>query len=396
MKKDINIAIVHDFLTAYGGAERVLEVFTEMFPGAPIYTLLYDKEKMRGKFESREVHTSFLQKFPRFLRKRKKLLLPFMLVAPETFDLRDYDLVITSSGAWSKGIVTRLNTKHISYMHSPMRFAWDENENYLRDQGGCFLRRFFIRAILSYVRLWDKMAADRPDHIIANSKFTQERIKRYYGRESEVIYPPAYAEASAGKPVDKLRRPTSKALDVRRLSDKHFLIISRLSPYKKVDVVVEAFNKLELPLVVIGEGEQEKYLRQIANKNIKILGWQPDEEMEKYYQHARAFIFPCVDDFGLAPVEAMAHGVPVIAVRQGGIREAVEEGKTGEFFESATQELIADGVRRFMEREDQYDKEYIKRQVERFRKERFKIEIGEFIDNKLKGQNSNLKITTKN
>jgi len=172
--KDLKIALVHDFLTQCGGAEKVLEVFCEVFPEAPIYTLLYDKEKMRGKFADKAIHTSFLQKFPKFLRRRVKYLLPLLPTAPETFDLRDFDLVITSSGAWSKGIVTRLNVIHISYLHSPMRFVWDYHEQYVREvQSSKFkvqsgLENFFIRLFQNYIRVWDKVAADRPDYIIAN------------------------------------------------------------------------------------------------------------------------------------------------------------------------------------------------------------------------------------
>lgn len=355
------VAIAHDFLTDLGGAERVLEVLTEMFPEAPIYTLLYDKEKMRGRFADKEIHTSFLQKFPRFLRKRKKWLLPLMPIAPEIFDLRDFDLVISSSGAWSKGIVTRLNTIHVSYIHSPMRFVWDANEEYLAQQNKIFPISFCSRILLNYIRIWDKVAADRPDFLIANSKYTQSRIKKYYGRESVVIYPPVDVTPRRDEAVPRLYGDAGK----------YFLIISRLSPYKKIDVVVEAFNKLGLPLFVIGEGQQEKYLRKIARENVQILGWKSDEETAKYYAGARAFIFAGVDDFGMAPVEAMAHGVPVLAIHKGGIKEIVIEGQTGEFVDSATPEVIADGVRRLMENEKQYDTEYIKKCAERFSGEQF-------------------------
>ena len=191
MDKNLKVALVHDFLVQYGGAERVLEVLADIFPEAPIYTLIYDKERMGEKFAGRKIHTSFLQKFPKFLRKRYKWLLPFMPTAPETWDLREFGLVISSSGAWAKGIVTRLDTIHICYMHSPMRFVWDTNEEYLREQEMARPINFFSRLLINYIRLWDKVAADRPDYIIANSKYTQERIKKYYGRESGVIYPPA-------------------------------------------------------------------------------------------------------------------------------------------------------------------------------------------------------------
>lgn len=370
MLHKLKVAVVHDFLVAYGGAERVLEVLCEMFPDAPIYTLLYDKEKMKGKFEGKKIHASFLQKFPKFLRKRYRYLLPFMPTAPETFDLRDFDLIISSSGAWSKGIVTRLDVPHVCYMHSPMRFVWDESDQYLRQQQKKGWQAFFIRLVLSYIRVWDKAAADRPDCIIANSKYTQDRIKKYYGRESMVIYPPLPCE-------------TKNSSEARLKSAKgYFLVVARLSPYKKVNMIVEAFNKLELPLVVVGEGNQKKYLRSIAKENVKIIGWQGEDKLQQYYQNARCVVHAAVEDFGLTVAEAMAHGVPALAIRKGGVKEILSEGKTGEFFDAATPEVIADGVRRFMENEKRYDREFIKSEAEKFSKERFILEFSKFILNR--------------
>ena len=373
LKKDLKIAIVHDFLIQYGGAERVLEVMAEMFPEAPIYTLLYDPEKMRGKFKNRKIHTSFLQKFPKFLRKRHKFLLPFMPVAPETFDLREYDLIISSSGAWSKGIVTKLNTIHIAYIHSPMRFVWDYNEKYLSENRKEHLK-FLIRPFLTYLRIWDKSAADRPDYLIANSKYTKERIEKYYRRESIVIYP-LVGSSSLIRPSGTFSRGE------KGKKEGYFLIVSRLSAYKRINCVIEAFNKLELPLIIIGEGKERKHLESIANKNIKFLGWLPDEKISKYYENARAFIFPTIDDFGIAPVEAMMHGVPVLAIRKGGAKEIVSEGITGEFFGAQTAEVIADCIRRFMEKEKEYDRQAIINKAQEFSKERFERELGEYIEN---------------
>ncbi|MFA5777030.1 MAG: glycosyltransferase [Parcubacteria group bacterium] len=378
LKKDLKVAIVHDFLIQYGGAERVLEVIAEIFPEAPIYTLLYDQEKMGDKFAKKEIRTSYLQKFPKFLRKRYQWLLPSFVVVPETFDLRDFDLVISSTGAWSKGIITRLNTVHISYLHSPMRFVWELSHGYIRG--------FFSRLLLSYVRMWDKLASERPDYLIANSRYTQERIKKYYRRESLVIYPPAYNSVI----LNEMKNPSvsntgfnlncSGSFVAATQDDKFFLIVSRLSPYKKVDLAVEAFNKLGLPLVIIGEGKQKKYLEKIAKNNIKILGWASDKKLSEYYSNARAFIFPSDDDFGMTMVEAMSYDVPVIAYRKGGALEIVEEGKTGEFFDAQTPEVLADGVRRFIEKENSYDKADIINRAKEFSKERFKRKLGEFIN----------------
>jgi len=369
-KGEIKVALVHDFLVQYGGAEKVLESLCEMFTEAPIYTLLYDKKKMSAQGGSalsgrnREIHTSFLQKFPGFLKNRWRYLLPFMPTAPETFDLRDYDLVISSSGAWSKGIITKLNTIHIAYIHSPMRFVWDYNERYINEIGKKRIC-FFARVILNYIRVWDRQAADRPDYLIANSEYTRDRIKKYYRRSSRVIYPS----------VKKSQIPNKFKIQ----NSKFFLIVSRLSAYKKVDLAVEAFNKLGFPLVVIGEGEQEKYLRKIAGKNIKILGWQSDKVLVEYYTNARAFIFPSEDDFGMTMVEAINYGVPVIAYQKGGAREIIQEGINGEFFNAQTPEVLADGVRRFMENENKYNKEIIKKSAEKFSEERFKDSFMEIV-----------------
>jgi glycosyltransferase involved in cell wall biosynthesis len=373
----LKIAIVHDFLVQYGGAEKVLKVISEMFPEAPIYTLLCDFDKAGVRFKDKEIRTSYLQKFPKFLRKHYQWLLPFFMVAPETFDLREFDLVISSTGAWSKGIVTRLNTVHISYLHSPMRFAWEISHNYAKG--------FFTKLLFSYVRMWDKLAAERPDYLIANSKYTQSRIQKYYRRDSVEIYPPAYSNNQDTRNNNQTITNNQFSNDKKTTNHKlqttnYFLIVSRLSPYKKVDVAVEAFNKLGLPLVIIGEGKQKKYLEKIAKENVKILGFVEDSKLAEYYSNARAFIFPADDDFGMTMVEAMSYGVPVVAYKKGGALEIVEEEKTGEFFEAQTAEVLADGVRRFIEKENDYKKEDMINRAKEFSVERFKRELGEFIE----------------
>jgi len=388
--KKLKIALLHDFLLYPGGAERVLKVLSEMFPEAPIYTLLYNEEKMGEMFAGREIRPSYLQKFPKFLKKHHQWLAPFFPVVPETFDLREYDLVISSSGAWMKGIVTKMSTTHIAYLHSPMRFVWDYNERYFQEKGKSpsIFKRFF----LSYLRIWDRLAGDRPDFLIANSIYTQKRIEKYYRRDSSVIYPPV---VEIQNPTDN-KQQTIESQNTKDETDKlkaseaksyklgeYFLVVSRLSPYKKVDVVVDAFNKLGLPLVVIGEGQQEKQLKKIAKENVKILGWQNDEVIAQYYAKAKAFIFPSEDDFGITAVEAMGFGVPVIAYRKGGVLETMQEGVTGEFFDAQTPEVLADGVRRFLDKEKKYDKEVIKKRGNEFNKERFKSSMQKFIDDAL-------------
>jgi glycosyltransferase involved in cell wall biosynthesis len=374
MLKNVKIALVHDFLNQYGGAERVLLALHEMFPEAPIFTLLYDKEKMRGKFKDADVRISFLRKFPKFLQKRHKWLLPFMPTAPETFNLREYDLVISSSSAFAKGIVVKPRTLHICYCHSPMRYVWDWNEKYLVEQGLRKSRRLFGRMLLNYVRLWDQVASHRVDHFIANSKTTQARIKKYYRRDSDVVYPP----------VDVSRVELSDASESSTLGD-YFLIVSRLAPYKKIEIAIEAMNKLNLPLVIVGEGSEKyvKYLKRIAGPKTKFIGWKSDEDLKKYYKRARTFLFPGEDDFGITPVEAMAQGTPVLALRKGGATETIIEGETGEFFDDPTIESLADGVRRLMANEKNYDPEKIKDRAKIFSKEIFVENIMKVIEEKM-------------
>lgn len=352
------VAIVHDFLTGPGGAERVLQVLAEMFPEAPIYTLLYDPVRTGEYFRKRDVRASFLQRFPRFLRRRPRLLLPFYAVAVETFDLRDFDIVISSSGAWGKGIVTRLNTRHLAYLHSPMRYVWDYNERYLRETGEKL--GLMKRLVLSYIRVWDREAAERPDILLANSRYTASRIAKYYRREAAIVYPPLLLTPEA-----------FPAAVPESVGEKPFLIVSRLTPAKRVRLAVEAFRKLDLPLVVAGDGPESAALREAAGPRTRILGRQSDAQLAALYRSARALIFPCEEDFGLAAVEALAFGVPVIAYGEGGVREIVEDGVTGELFAAPTAELLSDGVRRFLMREAQYDRKRMRESAERFSRARF-------------------------
>lgn len=383
--KNLKIALVHDFLIYQGGAEKVLKTLCEIFPEAPIYTLLYDEKNMKGMFKGKKIHTSFLQKFPKFIRKHHRWLLPFYASVVETYNLRDFDLVISSSGAWSKGIVTRVDTKHIAYIHSPMRFIWDENEKYLKRNKN-FKSNFIVRQILSYLRIWDAQASKRPDFLIANSKYTQARISKYYRRDSKVIYPPV--KLKNFKDLEKLTEiATSLTTVVPRNdvsnSEKPFVIISRLSIYKNVALTVEAFNKLNLPLIVIGDGEERKHLEKIAGKNIQILGWIDEGKKQEILQNSRAFIFPSEDDFGIVCVEALNAGLPVIALQKGGAREIIQESVTGEFFDAPTVEVLADGVRRFLDNENFYDKNVIKKSAEKFGKDVFKDRILEFVEEKI-------------
>ncbi|MFZ2187502.1 MAG: glycosyltransferase [Candidatus Moraniibacteriota bacterium] len=380
--KDKKVALVHDFLVAYGGAERVFEAMAEMFPEAPIYTLLYDKERMGEHFQGRDIRVSWLSKLPRFLKKRYRFFLPFFPVAVESFDLRDFDLVLSSSGAWSKGIVTRLNTKHIAYLHSPMRYAWDYHEQYLGELGAHGKRKIFTRMLLSYLRMWDRQAAERPDALLVNSRFTQARVKKYYRRDSTVVYPGALdlLEKSLKFPSQAAVERGPAHIATQSVSGRHFLVVSRLTRSKKIDPVIEAFNKLGFPLVIVGDGPERGALERMAEKNITFRGFVGDSELVGLYRGARAVIFPSEEDFGMVAAEALSFGTPVVAYEYGGIREIIAAGKTGELFHAQTPEIIAEGVRRFLQHEGQYDEALMKQSVAHLTKENFQKRMRECIE----------------
>jgi glycosyltransferase involved in cell wall biosynthesis len=373
MDKKRRVALVHDFLIGLGGAENVLGKIAEIYNESDVFTLISDKRILKyPEFDwirKKRVFSSFLQHFPKFLKNRKKWLLPFMPTAIETLDFRDYDLVISSSGAFSKGIVVKSKTLHICYMHSPLRYVWDWSHQYQEENNLKGGTKFFTRLFLNYLRLWDRASAMRPDYLIANSKYTQARIKKYYRRESQVIYPPVRV----------------KDFKVTGKNQNYFLTVARLSAYKQIDILIEAFGKLGLPLVIVGDGSQRKKLEkkivETQNSNrIKILGELERSKLIKLYENCRAFVFACEDDFGIAPVEAMAAGKPVIALREGGVTETVLEGETGEFFDTAKPEMIADGIRRFIENEKKYNPEEIRQRAEEFREDRFERELTYFIN----------------
>jgi len=348
-----------------GGAERVLLKLHEIFSGAPIYTLLYDESKMGEAFLGAEIRTSFLQKLPKFIRDHHKYLLPLLPVAAETFDLREFDIVISSSSAFAKSIITRPDTVHICYCHSPSRFLWDWSHEYLKEQGLGLIRASLAKLLINYLRIWDKSSSRRPDYFIANSKATREKIQKYYRREAFIIYPPVYLPAF---------EEFNQAKD-----GNYFLIISQLTPYKRVGLAVEAFNKLKLPLVVIGEGPDKKKLEKMAGTNVKILGWKSEAEKQEYLKNCTALIFPVDDDFGIAPVEAMGWGKPVLALRAGGALETVLPGVTGDFFDDPMPEVLADGVRRLRRDIPLYSHLVIRKWAEKFSEARFKQEIVDFM-----------------
>ncbi len=378
----MKVALVHDYLIRFGGAERVLLNLKKIFKKAPVYTLLYNEKEMGRYFKGIDIRTSFLQKFP-LSCKYHRLLAPFIPSAVESFDLKEFDLVISSSSAFIKGLILRPKTLHICYCHNPSRFLWDYAHQY---DGGL---SFWSKILFHYLRVWDKSSASRVDYFIANSKATARRIKKFYGREAKIIYPSVMMAGSGYcNNLDPGEKSEGSRMNTAGFSTKdqnnnpgkdYFLVVSQLTPYKKIDLAIDAFNKLELPLVIIGDGRDRKRLQKMANKNIKFLGWQTDEVVKEYFKNCLAFIFPGEDDFGIAPVEAMSCGKPVLAYRKGGATETIIESITGEFFDDLAPEAIADGVRRIKMNFGNYSPLVIRKRAEKFSQERFEIAIKELV-----------------
>lgn len=359
----MKIALVHDFLVRYGGAERVLKVFSEMYPEAPIFTLMFD-EKIMGKYFAKErIITSSMQKWTRLPGRLYRFFFSHMPRAIEEFDFTGYDIVLSSSHSYAHGILTPQNTKHISYCHSPNRYLWDYTHQYMEDHAYRGARGFMIQRQMRYVREWDRLASDRPDFYIANSSNIQRRISKYYQRESDVIHPPVE--------VDQF--------EVSEVSEDYFLIVSQLSPYKRVDLAVQLFNKLGKRLIVIGAGPQERFLREIAAPNVEILGFKDDAVVHEYMKYCRAVIFPGEDDFGIVPVEAMACGKPVLAFGAGGALETVVPGLTGELFHEPTVEGLEAGLARMILNKHLYSARRIREHAELFARVVFEKKIRQFV-----------------
>lgn len=361
----MKIALVHDYLVQYGGAERVLECFSELFPYAPIYTLVYDKDSMHGVFEGKDIKTSYLQRIP-FASKQHRLFPPLMPSAIEQFDFSKYDVVLSDSASFAKGIITGPQTLHICYMHTPMRYAWDDCQKYTADFGFPGYVKKFVPFVMNYVRLWDKLSADRVDKFIANSNFVAKRIKKYYGKDSEVINPPV----------------SVNNFHLGKKQENYFLMVGRLIAYKRHDIAIQAFNKLGLPLKIIGRGPEMKRLKKMARPNIEFLGRVPDHELAEYYSNCQAFIFPQEEDFGIVALEAFASGRPVIAYRGGDIPEHMEEEKMGLFFNNQKPEDVIEAVKKM--RSMKFDGNYIRSKILQFDKETFKGKIKEYLERELK------------
>ena len=361
----MKVALVHDYLNQMGGAERVVIAFHQMFPNAPIYTSIYDPQRVDPVFQEMDIRTSFMQKFPLVTRHHQPYL-PFYPFAMESLDLRDYDLVLSSSSAFGKGVITRPETMHICYCHTPMRWCWNYREYVEREQLGG-MARHVLPFLITGLRVWDQVSAMRVDHFIANSPVVAARIQKYYRRDAVVIPPP----------VEVSRFSFDPAIE----REDYFLIISRLVPYKRIDLAIEACNRLHLPLVIVGAGRDMERLKRMAGPTIRFLGRLSDEEVVHYYARCRAFLFPGEEDFGITLLEAQACGRPVIAYGSGGSLASVVEGITGEFFYEQTVDSLATVLASFEER--RYEPQTIRNHALEFDTSRFHRRILQFIGAKM-------------
>jgi glycosyltransferase involved in cell wall biosynthesis len=321
------IALVHDFLLDLRGAERVFATMCDIWPQADVFTAVYDERGTHGRFADREVHTSFLQKMRPTARSFRPLL-PLYPYAIESFELSGYDAVISSSSAWAHGAIAGEQAVHLCYCYNPFRYAWNEREATLDARNP--LSRAALRVVFNRWRQWDWIAAQRVDRYIAISEITRRRIGRYYGREADVLHPPVDTERFAPGPVGD-----------------YYLLVSELMFHKRIEVAVEAFNRLGLPLVVVGDGPEARRLHRLAGPTVRFEGRVSDDRVAQLMSGARALVVTATEEFGIAAVEAQAAGRPVIALAAGGARETVVEGETGVFFERADPEALAEAVAGF-------------------------------------------------
>lgn len=354
----MKIALVHDYLAQDGGAERVLKAFHEVWPSAPIFVLFHDKKKLHG-FDA-DVRESFIANMP-FGKKRYQWYLPWMPLATERHDLHKFDVVLSSTSAFAKGVLTRPDTLHISYCHTPTRYLWTETHKYIADLKYNRLIKAMLPPLMHRMRLWDRMSVDRVDHFIANSGTVKHRIQKYYRRDSDILYPP----------VDTHMFSTANTIR------NYFVTGGRLVPYKRFDLVVHVFNRLGWPLKIFGDGPELEGLRKRAKRNIQFLGRISDVQKADVLRYAQAFIHPQIEDFGITPVESMASGRPVIAYPLGGATETVIPGKTGVFFHEQTWESLLDTLLDFDA--DGWDSTAIRAHAERFDVAKFKARIRRYV-----------------
>ncbi len=363
-------AIVHDWFDKIAGSEKVVKEMLACFPGADVFSLVdFLGDAQKRELGVDEIKASFIQRLP-FAKKHFRNYLALMPMAIEQFDLSGYDLVLSSSHAFGRSVVTNAEQLHITYVHTPMRYAWDMQQQYL-DQAGLTrgVKATFVRGVLHYLRTWDRGTANRPDVYIANSQFVANRIRKTYDRDAEVVYPPVDVHA----------------LDLRPQKDDFFLAAGRLVSYKRFDLVVKAFAQLrDQNLVVIGKGSELEHLKAIATPNVKLMGYQSDEVLRDHMERARAFVFAAVEDFGIMPVEAQACGTPVIGMNRGGLQETVIPNQTGLLFNEQTVDAVVDAVRTMIDLPwDYFDAQRIREHAERFSAARFRQEYRRLVRQKL-------------
>lgn len=355
----MKVALVHDYLAQDGGAERVLKAFHDIWPEAPIFVLFHDAKQLR-QFPNADIRESFIRRFP-FGRKKYQWYLSLMPLATEKHNLHEFDVVISSTSAFAKGVLTRPETVHISYCHTPTRYLWTETHEYIADLKYNRLIKAILPRLMHKLRVWDKMSVDRVDHFIANSGTVAHRIQKYYRRKSDIIYPP----------VDFAMFSISD--DVR----EYFVTGGRLVPYKRFDLVIHVFNRLGWPLILFGDGPERSHLERIAKRNIRFVGRVNDEEKARLLKHAKAFIHPQVEDLGITPIESMASGRPVIAYGEGGVTETVIPGETGIFFYQQSWEALLDTLLHFDH--TAWDGKQIRAWSKKFSEERFKTQIQKYV-----------------
>ena len=361
-------ALIHDWFSPYAGAEKCVESFTDIWDDFEIYSLIdflsdVDRDKiLKGK----RAHASFIQKLP-FAKSKYRNYLPLFPLAIEQFDLSGYDVVLSSSHAVAKGVLTHSNQLHIAYVHTPIRYAWDLYHQYLCESGlDRGLKGILAKYFLHKIRLWDASTANRVDHYVANSRYIARRIKKTYGKPSDVIYPPV--------DVDKFT--------LREAKEEFYLTASRMVPYKKIDLIVEAFSQTDKKLLVIGDGPDMAKIKSKAGKNVELLGFASDETMADLMGRARAFVFAAEEDFGITPVEAQTCGTPVICFGRGGARETVLDGESGLYFmEQNAKELLA-AVAKFEQNYDKFEPTKIRENSLKFSHARFEAEIKSYVEKK--------------
>lgn len=364
---DLNVAIAHEWLVSHAGSEKVVEQMLQCFPAADLFCLVdFLAGAERNFLGDHRVYPSMLQKLP-LARKHFRQYLPLMPLAIERLDLSRYDLVISSHHAVAKGVLTRADQLHISYVHTPLRYGWDLQQQYLKHSGlDRGLKSWLTHLMLHYLRLWDVASANRVDCFIANSRYIARRIWKTYRRRATVLYPPVDTARFRGQAQ----------------RDDFYLTVSRGVPYKRLELTIEAFNQLGLPLVVLGEGSDRPSLRSQARPNIQFLGYQPDAVVEDHMGHCKAFVFPAEEDFGIAIVEAQSAGAPVIAYGRGGAAETVIPGETGLLFPSQSAAALVEAVQNFEADPARFEGERIRYHAEKFSIERFRQEFSAFVEEK--------------